>query len=136
MVDHEFIRKIGAVADTAKQVYNTYVRYKGNVSMSSIYRHLGEHNFTRNGKKGKLSQYEIMMADASIGKRPANRDVRRIVSYLSSRDGGYCKRCGCRVALQLDHVNDNRNDSRIGNFQILCANCNAEKNLNNIRIHY
>ena len=132
-LDHEFIKELGEICESARQVQATYKFYRGEVSIRSIYRIIGYHKFKKNGSGKKLSQFQLMVNDISIGKRPNNRDKNRIMELLSYRDGMYCKNCGAGTVLQLDHVNNNSKDSRIGNFQILCSCCNDLKNRINLR---
>lgn len=131
--DIDFLQSIGAIAETAMQVKATYEKYRGNISLRSVYRHLGKHSFVKNGDKKKLTQFDLMVNDISIGKRPHNETKNKMLAVVGARDGMKCCYCGGKRALQLDHINNNSKDSRIGNFQILCANCNDLKNRENLR---
>ena len=133
-LDYEFIKALGKICESVYQVQATYNYYKGEVSTRSIYRIIDEHDFKRFGNKRKLSQFTMMVNNISIGKRPTNRDKNKIMEIIGHRNGMYCSKCGNKVALQLDHINNNSKDSRIGNFQILCACCNDLKNRQNLKI--
>ena len=52
-------------------------------------------------------------------------------SYISNRDGEYCKCCGklsSEGQLILDHIDNNPSNNSPENFQILCRACNFLKN--------
>ena len=79
----------------------------------------------------ELIQFLILKAKRML--QPAGRapsyipdEVRNEVWY---RDGGACKLCGAREYLEMDHVipRSKGGDTSVGNLQVLCRRCNAEK---------
>lgn len=44
-----------------------------------------------------------------------------------------CSKCKIEKNLQIDHINDIRDDNRVINLQILCSSCNTHKQQTNIK---
>ena len=86
--DIDFLQSIGAIAETALQVKATYEKYRGNISLRSVYRHLGNHSFVKNGDKKQLTQFDLMVNDISIGKRPHNETKNKMMAAPHLRSMG------------------------------------------------
>ncbi len=67
----------------------------------------------------------------TTGRFPDNTHPITIKSHLLEQHGYSCAQCGgtewqgCKMPLQLDHINGDSGDEELVNLRLLCPNCHA-----------
>lgn len=127
-VDTVKLYKIIGLCNNARSVvltYNYTVSDEEKISLSTVYRYCKRviHNFIRKSVVKILDEFTLIMNNVSIGKRAKNYIVTRIKKIFPN-----CYNCGENDmdVLQLHHIDWNRNNTKIDNLVVLCANCHVK----------
>jgi hypothetical protein len=90
------------------------------------------HFIESNWNKGKT--YSVVpLQDYLNNIRPCKSDELKKKLFRAGIKEKKCERCGIiewlgnPAPLELDHINENHDDNRLENLQILCPNCHANK---------
>lgn len=82
-----------------------------------------------------MSAQSVSGGEKFISMRPAHYGTSGIASYRKralEKYGAACIQCGYDeniLALEVDHIDGNRQNNNLGNLQVLCANCHKIKTL-------
>ena len=107
--------------------YNSVAERK--YSERSLYDYIRKYNlntnFVRGSKKLKVraTVLDKVISGISINRRLSTKEKPAIREYL----GGKCAKCGCSVGLEIDHIDENRDNTQINNLQLLCGTCHNIK---------
>ena len=74
-------------------------------------------NFVKKGRK--WTEYDYVIHNHSIGKKPNHTTVRKIKNFL----GNICYNCGEKTGLELHHIDWNHNNTKKSNLVVLCGTC-------------
>ena len=129
------INKLSA-EDIVNKIYNDT---KIIVTSRTIQRHISKLGITRGHKEGHLLAYKQGKMDSylKIVKKPKELTSRKRVRLqlglrmaVLKRDNYTCK-CGnigyAGNPLQIDHIDNDRNNNSIDNLQVMCRECNQGK---------
>jgi len=128
-----------------QKTLNDYLKYfkkqpNGNTDVDpkiqEVSKELGHKNFWRimDYIDGRMSFHEIEqlengMVDYQTMRAQFNKNSKKIFKRISNRDGNFCRKCGAKNKLTVDHIiplsKGGSNDD--DNFQILCISCNQNK---------
>jgi len=102
------------------------------ISRATMYRKLKRNNiipnFIRGSKKYKIRSTVLdrVMSGISIDRR-LDASIKPAVRIAL---GNCCCWCGNPRGLEIDHIDNNRYNTQIGNLQLLCGTCHNEKHEN------
>lgn len=85
------------------------------------------------GLKG-IGRPLISLQDIFANNAPFQSHKLKVRLFKENLKPQHCEECGWKkqtkdgyLPLELDHINGNRNDNRLGNLRILCPNCHSLK---------
>lgn len=130
----EVCRKIGLKPDTGSQSYIKSVAVRNQVD----YSHFTGQAWNRGKEFPELRRpvsYYLKLNGPFINSHVLRKKL--IASELKKEkceDCGLFEWMGEKPPLELDHLNDNRNDNRLSNLRISCPNCHALKTRKNRKL--
>lgn len=87
-----------------------------------------------NGGSKNFRRPQIPLKDILVGKSNYQSFKLKNRLFAVGLKLPYCEECGWaersedgRIPLELDHINGDRHDNRIGNLRVLCPNCHSLK---------
>lgn len=76
----------------------------------------------------RLNDSDIFIKNSTVGASCAKRHIiqKSLIEYRCSLCNNVGEHNGCKLVLQLDHINGDNKDHRLENLRFLCPNCHSQ----------